>query len=163
MIFKIKITLILLLIGSIDVFAQLQDFKNFNKDQGLNQNYIYHISQNHQGFLCLSTSEGFVMYGGNEFKTFTNTNGLAEDFVNTHCTTTDSTIYFGHYQEGISYLKDFQFHTIANTKLKNFKINQILELSDKRILVATQGAGLWMIKNYELFKLKHSKMKLSKI
>ena len=52
-------------------FGQVYDFNLYTEDNGLAQNYIYSISQSTDGFIYLSTGNGFVVYEGNKFKTYT--------------------------------------------------------------------------------------------
>ncbi len=87
--------------------AQVYHFNLYTEDNGLAQNYIYSISQASDGFLYLSTGNGFVSFEGNKFKSYTANDSLCENFVNTHFIDSRKTVWLGHYQMGISYLKNW--------------------------------------------------------
>jgi ligand-binding sensor domain-containing protein len=61
-------------------FGQMYNFRNYSEDDGLPHSYIYHISQYTDGYLSLSTGEGYTMFDGNKFTTFTSKE-IADNFV----------------------------------------------------------------------------------
>ncbi|CAN5495495.1 hypothetical protein BH10BAC1_BH10BAC1_09420 [soil metagenome] len=125
--------------------SQIYDFKLYTEDNGLAQNYIYSISQSSEGFLYLSTGDGFVSFGGNKFKTFTTKDGLNENFVNNHFIDSKKTIWLGHYQSGISYLKGTTFKNVKNSENLGSKIISFAEDSRNNIWVVAQGKGVFYI------------------
>jgi len=61
--------------------GQTFEFKTYNTSSGLPDNFIYAITQGANGFIWIGTSEGLVRYDGREFINFTETDSLAENFV----------------------------------------------------------------------------------
>lgn len=134
---------VLFLYASAD--AQTYNFRNYSDDDGLPQSYVYQITQSGNGFLNLSTGEGFCVFDGNKFITFNDKNGLAENFVTTHYSDSRHVLWLGHFQNGITYLYHKKFHQLKIPELSSIKINQFTETKDHRILVSTQGGGVWLI------------------
>lgn len=126
-------------------FGQVYDFNIYTEDNGLAQNYIYSISQSSDGFLYLSTGNGFVAYEGNKFKTYTTNDSLSENFVNTHYIDSRKTIWLGHYQSGISYLKKGVIKKIKKTEELGSKIVSFAEDANKNIWFVVQGKGVYYI------------------
>ncbi|GAF01666.1 two-component regulator propeller domain-containing protein [Saccharicrinis fermentans] len=61
--------------------AQSFNFKNFDSDMGLPQNFVYCLAQDHNGYLWIGTGEGLVRYDGIHFKTYTQRDSLSSDFI----------------------------------------------------------------------------------
>jgi signal transduction histidine kinase/DNA-binding response OmpR family regulator len=61
--------------------AQPAFVRQFGPTEGLQQPFIYALQQDVQGYLWLGTAEGLVRYDGSRFVTFTQAEGLAEDFT----------------------------------------------------------------------------------
>ncbi len=131
--------------------AQMYNFRTYSEDDGLPQSYIYHISQSKDGFLSLSTGEGFCMFDGNKFTTFTNKE-IADNFVTTHFIDSRNIPWLGHSQNGISYLKDGKFNKLNNNVLGSFKVTQFGEDKRNQIWLSTAGGGFYLIDSS--FKLK---------
>lgn len=141
---RISFAAIFILYLGHSVSAQLYNIKLYTDDNGLAQNYIYSISQSKNGFLLIGTGEGFTVFDGDKFKTFTTKDGLAENFVTAHKTFGKKTI-IGHFEGGISFYENNHFTKIKKTELENVKINGFLLDKNKKILVYTQGKGLFRL------------------
>jgi ligand-binding sensor domain-containing protein/serine phosphatase RsbU (regulator of sigma subunit) len=128
-----------------DCLSQVYNFKTYNGDNGLRQNYIYSISQNKDGFLFISTGDGFLNFGGNKFRTFTTKDSIAENFVVTHFTDSRGITWLGHYQNGISYLKNDKFNKLKNSNKFESKVLSFSEDKKKNIWFAVQGKGVFYI------------------
>ena len=96
--------------------AQTFNFKNYTDEDGLAQSYVYCVSQSSKGFLYLSTGDGFCKFDGNEFKTYTIKDNLAENFINTHFTDSRNITWIGHFQTGVSYLSGNNFYKIKGSE-----------------------------------------------
>ena len=125
--------------------AQVYHFNTYTEDNGLAQNYIYSISQSNDGFLYLSTGNGFVSFEGNKFRSYTVKDSLSENFVNTHFIDSRKTIWLGHYQSGISYLKDGQIKKVKRSEDIGSKIISFAEDNYKNIWFAVQGKGVYYV------------------
>ena len=126
-------------------FSQIYNFRTYTEDNGLPQNYIYSISQSKNGFLYLSTGNGFAAFGGNKFKSFTIKDSLCENFVNIHFTDSKGIIWLGHYQNGISFLKNNKFYKIRKSETLGSKVISFAEDKQQNIWFIVQGKGLYYI------------------
>ncbi len=153
---RITISFLALVSWCLGGLAQVQNFRNYNSENGLNQTFIYEISQFNKGVLCISTSEGLVTFDGSEFVTISGANGLSEDFINTHVIDEDEEVIVGHFQTGISISNsESEFANIGTEELKDLKINKISPLKTGTYLIATQGNGIFILEreNNKLTKL----------
>lgn len=125
--------------------SQVYHFNQYTEDNGLAQNYIYSISQSQDGYLYLSTGNGFVSYEGNKFKSYTINDSLGENFVNTHFIDSKKTVWLGHYQNGISYLKNGIVKKIKKSEEIGSKIISFAEDKNRNIWFAVQGKGVYFI------------------
>nr|MBA3682381.1 hypothetical protein [Bacteroidota bacterium] len=133
------------------LIGQTYNFKNYSEDNGLSQSYIYHISQSKNGFLTLSTGEGYCTFDGIRFTTITSKK-IADNFVSTHLTDSRNITWLGHFQNGITYIRDGKFNELKSKELSEYKISQFQEGNNKGIWVSTLGGGLFCIDS--LFNLK---------
>lgn len=131
-------------------FGQMYNFRNYSEDDGLPHAYIYHISQSEDGYLSLSTGEGYTMFDGNKFTTFT-TKQIADNFVTTHLVDSRKIVWLGFAQNGVFYLRNEKFNKLRNSEINSYKVTQISEDTKKKIWVANSG-GLFVIDT--LFNLK---------
>ncbi len=123
------------------VFAQSFDFKTYNSEVGLPQNYVYSIEQGKNGYLWIATGEGLVRYDGFDFKVYTEADSLAHDFVNTLHVDQQGHIWTGHKNGDLSYYKDGRFSKIVIAET-NQKINDINEDESGNVWAVEQRKGL---------------------
>ncbi|MCI1189948.1 ATP-binding protein [Hymenobacter sp. DH14] len=98
--------LALLLVLARPAQAQQVFLRQFGPTEGLRAPFIYALVQDRQGYLWLGTGDGLVRYDGSRFVTFTQQNGLAEDFVvSLREDPATGALWVGHYQGGISVKK----------------------------------------------------------
>lgn len=151
-----NVLVILIIIITNNSFSQRYFFRNFNQDQGLDQLYIYAITQNKNGNLNLSTGDGFVSFDGTKFKSFKTTDGLAENFATTHFQSSDGKIWIGHFQGGLSVSSKSRFTPIGTAVLKDIVVNKIIEDDKKNIIIATSGKGIVVVdSNLKVYQLKN--------
>ncbi len=136
------------------IISQTYNFKNYSEDNGLTQSYIYNISQSKNGFLTLSTGEGYSFFDGIKFTTLTNKK-IADNFVNTHLTDSRNITWLGHFQNGITYIKDGNFNELVSNEIKDHKVSQFYEDNENTVWLSTLGGGLFFIDS--TFKLKKVK------
>lgn len=86
--------------------AQSFDFKNFDSDMGLPQNFAYCLAQDNLGYLWIGTGEGLVRYDGIKFKTYTQQDSLASDFVYSLFVDKKGVLWVGHGNGTLSYYKN---------------------------------------------------------
>ena len=140
-----KISLLLLILFACNLQSQTYNFKNYTDEDGLPQSYVYCVSQSNKGFLYLSTGDGFCKFDGNNFKTFTIKDNLAENFINTHFTDSRNITWIGHFQNGVSYLTGNTFYKVKNSEKLETKVNALAEDNTKNIWVVAQQKGLYKI------------------
>jgi len=121
--------------------AQSFDFKAYDSEIGLPQNYVYSIIQGKNGYLWIATGEGLVRYDGFDFKVFTKEDSLADDFVNTLHVDREGLIWCGHKNGDLSYYKNGEFNKIVIDET-NQKINDITEDNNGDIWAIEQRNGL---------------------
>nr|WP_321450335.1 two-component regulator propeller domain-containing protein [uncultured Carboxylicivirga sp.] len=132
------------------LLGQSFDFKTYNSEVGLPQNYVYSLKQGHKGYLWIATGEGLVRYDGFEFKTYTQEDSLADNFVNTLYINKQGQLWCGHKNGNLSYFSDGSFHAIAINET-NQKINDIREDQNNAIWAIEQRKGLIRIdENYNV-------------
>ncbi|MCE3228651.1 MAG: hypothetical protein K0S32_3202 [Bacteroidetes bacterium] len=143
-----KLKYILFLIFSLtEVFrgyTQTYNFRNYSEENGLNDEYIYCISQSSNGFLHLSTGEGLCIFDGTNFKTYKN-KIISGNFVTTHYIDSKGTVWLGHNQNGVSCFKEGKFFHLKSDQLKDHKVTHITEDIQNNIWVSTLGGGLFRI------------------
>ncbi|MES2514644.1 MAG: two-component regulator propeller domain-containing protein [Bacteroidota bacterium] len=131
-------------------FGQMYNFRNYSEDDGLPHTYVYHISQYSDGYLSLSTGEGYTMFDGNKFTTFTSKE-IADNFVTTHFIDSRKIVWLGFAQNGVQYLKNEKFNKLKSNELNSYKTTQISEDHKNKVWIANSG-GLFTIDT--LFNLK---------
>ncbi len=146
---KIKITNHLMLI-LITVFsfgetvsnAQSLDFKNFDSDKGLPQNFVYCIAQDHSGYLWIGTGEGLVKYDGIKFMTYTTRDSLSSDFIHSIFVDQKNTVWLGHKNGTFSYFQNNQFHKIIPNNNSSSPVRSICQDTHQNIWAVIQNSGL---------------------
>ena len=125
--------------------AQTYNFKIFTEDNGLPQSYIYNINQSENGFLNISTGDGYSIFDGLKFTNYTQKDGLAEN--NTTCSFIDnaSTTWIGHFQNGISYIENNRCYKLKQSDTLNTKILCFAQGNTKQVFFGTQSKGLFYI------------------
>ena len=151
---KIRLTIFLFIIVKL-CFSQVHNFRNYTKDQGLESQYIYDISQRDDKQLCISTNAGFVTFDGYDFTTYNQEKGLNEDFVNTHLVNSDNSVYLGYYQKGLSLWNNGKINNIEAVDLEGYKITAIEQFDEEISIVATQGKGIYILQKDTCFKAKN--------
>ncbi len=113
---KSKYLFVVLLLSSALVKGQ-SHFDHYSVENGLSQNSVMSIVQDHRGYLWFGTEDGLNRFDGYSFKTFfadpEDSLVLSSDQVWTLTEDQEGRIWIGH-NEGISYFdtKSYQFHNI---------------------------------------------------
>ena len=142
---KLIITLLLVVFG---LRASAQDYylNFFDINDGLDQSYIYSISQGKDGFLWVGTENGLIRYDGNRFTTLTVMDSLAENFVTASLLDHSGALWIGHNQGALTLYEGNSFKKFVIKDNMN-RINTIFQDRDKDIWLGTQGGGLIRIHN----------------
>lgn len=135
--------------------AQEYAFREYSLKQGLPQSQVKAINQDADGFLWVGTLGGLARFDGSNFDVFTAENGLLNNRI-TFVKFVDDTMYVGH-ENGVSiYLGKSKFKSISSPKIKeNTKLSDLIEFQGK-ILVSSNGSGLFELKNDALQPINHN-------
>jgi ligand-binding sensor domain-containing protein len=91
------VTLILIIELTLhDLKAQSFQFKTFDSNVGLPQNFVYCVAQDQCGFIWMGTGEGLVKYNGLNFESFNGTDYLSDDFITALFVAPDGKLWIGH-------------------------------------------------------------------
>jgi ligand-binding sensor domain-containing protein/serine phosphatase RsbU (regulator of sigma subunit) len=140
--FNFKLTL-LFCFFSFNVSAQVFNFINYSQDDGLQQLYIYSICQDKFGNMYFGTEEGLVKYNSKQFITYSIKDGLAENFIASSYVSNDNTVWCGHYQEGVSYLKNGKIYHLNKANFENTSVTAFAEDNFNNIYIATSSKGVY--------------------
>ena len=75
--------------------AQKIPFDNYTIQNGLPQNTVNSICQDHSGYIWFATQVGAARYDGYDFEYFSTSNGLPDNFVNCLLVSNNGHIWFG--------------------------------------------------------------------
>jgi ligand-binding sensor domain-containing protein len=152
----IKYFLLIGLIGVLGItHAQEFAFREYSLKQGLPQSQVTAINQASDGFLWVGTLGGLARFDGRNFDVFTVENGLLSNRI-TFIAFVQETMYVGH-ENGISvYAGRGKFESYTATKIKdNTKLSDLIEFQGK-IIVSSNGSGLFELKEKSLEPIKHN-------
>ncbi len=93
--------LFLSLIAPFTLHSQKLFVKNYTASDGLAQNQVFAIKQDHLGFMWFGTGGGLSRYDGRRFENFTKENGLASNVIRAIFESSDHRIWLGT-DEGLS-------------------------------------------------------------
>lgn len=140
------VTAVLLL--HLPVFSQRFFFQAYSTSEGLAQSQVTSISQDSVGYLWIATLGGISKYNGNIFVNYSTDNGLLNNRTNV-IKWIGSKLYAGH-QGGISIIENGQITTVPLDKeFQQVNVTDIVIFKGK-IIVATNGEGLYQLKNNQL-------------
>ncbi|ASB48703.1 two-component regulator propeller domain-containing protein [Alkalitalea saponilacus] len=127
--------------------AQTFQFRNYDSNMGLPQNFVYALEQGHDGFLWIGTGEGLVKYDGLRFRSFTTADSLAGDFVMSLKVARDGKLWVGHNNGDVSVFHNNRFTPIVLEETTS-PVRDITEDRDGHIWVVVQNSGFARIDRY---------------
>jgi ligand-binding sensor domain-containing protein len=136
------LSLFLLVLFSLDIKAALQ-FERYELEDGLSQNTVNCLLQDHKGFLWVCTQDGLNRFDGYTFKTFeedsNNDTAISDDYVISIFESSDKILWVGTRSGGLNKF-DFATHKFEQFKgetdpggIKLTRVTSIVEI-DKDIL-----------------------------
>lgn len=136
------LSLFLLVLFSFDIKATLQ-FERYELEEGLSQNTVNCLLQDHKGFLWVCTQDGLNRFDGYAFKTFEedskNATAISDDYVISIFESSDRSLWIGTRSGGLNRF-DFATHQFEHYKgetdpngIKLTRVTSIVEI-DKDIL-----------------------------
>lgn len=123
--------------------SQEYGFDIYNQDNGLSASYIYDITQDANGNVCLATENGLVLFNGYTFTSYDTTAGLNENMVSKVEVCASGKFFLGHFQEGLTYGRD-KFTPYPLPDSPSTRISALLEIAPNIVAIGTKGAGLYV-------------------
>jgi len=146
------IVALVLTLFSFLTFAQRYSFLTYNTAQGLPQSQVTSIAQDRDGYLWVGTLGGLARFNGKDFHGYSTENGLLNNRVQ-YIGFIDADLWVGH-EGGISCMHNHKFKKWAFPKeLKTVKVSEIIKYKN-RIIISTNGSGLYEFKNDQLVEIK---------
>lgn len=138
------------LIGS--AWSQRYSFLSYNTAQGLPQSQVRSIAQDKDGYLWIGTLGGLAKFNGKDFHSYSTENGLLNYRV-TFISFIDNILWIGH-EGGISKIEKGKIQKWAfNQDNKTTSVSEIVKFKG-RIIIASNGAGLFEIKDGKLIQIE---------
>ena len=129
------------LIPASHAYSQSYNFRTFNSEDGLNQSYIYSISQDVHGHLWIGTGSGLSRYNGNTFETFPTGDSLTDSFIT--CSISDGeNMWFGQYNSRLSFFDGKKNHTVNLHNLIKSPFTHFAKSHQGEIWASTYTDGL---------------------
>lgn len=129
------------------IHAQTTSFIYYGVEQGLSQSQVQDLAQDDDGNLWIGTLSGLTKYNGQEFKTFSRKDSLAEDWVTAMCKDIKGNIWMGHWAGGVSMYNN-KTKKIENLNLEEYTrfktVTTIIQDGNQRFWIATEGAGIFV-------------------
>ncbi len=131
-----------LLVGNLSkIHGQSFDFKNFDSNVGLPQNFIYSVVQDNNGYIWLGTGEGLVRYDGIKFQTYTVNDSLASDFIQVLFVDNKGVLWIGHNNGTVSWY-DGEFHPVNIGDESTGPVKSISQDDEGNIWLTVQNSGI---------------------
>lgn len=140
------------------LFSQKLFIKNYTTAEGLAQNQVFAIKQDHLGFMWFGTGGGLSRYDGRSFRNFTKENGLASNVIRTIFESSDNRLWLGT-DEGLSlYISKsdsfYNYNAAADVNtdgLGKGTVRSILEDNDGNLWFGTAGGLSVLVKKTGTF------------
>ena len=127
--------------------SQTTSFIYYGVEQGLSQSQVQDLVQDDDGNLWIGTLSGLTKYNGQEFKTFSRKDSLAEDWITAMCKDVKGNIWLGHWAGGVS-MYNYKTKKIENLNLEEYTrfktVTTILQDANNRFWIGTEGAGIFV-------------------
>ena len=136
-----------LMLYSKPLHSQTTSFIYYGVEQGLSQSQVQDLVQDDDGNLWIGTLSGLTKYNGQEFKTFSRKDSLAEDWITAMCKDVKGNIWLGHWAGGVS-MYNYKTKKIENLNLEEYTrfktVTTILQDANNRFWIGTEGAGIFV-------------------
>ncbi len=151
--------------------SQEYKFNIFTQEEGLPQPYVYDIVQAKNGFLYAATGDGLGYYTGNTFKKINSIDGLTENFCSSLFIDSKQTLWVGHFEGGISFIRNNVIQKISTKNFASAKVISFAEGDNNTLYYATSAGSMYQIINdvitpfikYDLASINEIKIKNNKL
>lgn len=135
--------------------AQKFSFVNYNTEQGLSQSQVTSICQDNKGYLWIGTIGGLDRFNGDDFKQFSDKDGLLNNRINT-LSYFDNKLFIGH-DGGVSIIYN---DSITSYLIKNIGANDEVSVSkiiafNGKTIICTNGHGAFELINGKIHRTKN--------
>jgi len=122
-----------------------QEFKvmKYGVNDGLPQDFVYTMHQDHSGYLWVGTGDGLARYDGKSFTVFTDADSLCDNFITTSHIN-DAGSWFGHMNGGITLYNGKTFTKVLKGDLSAGIITD-MKSTGNILWASTQSGGVWRI------------------
>ena len=138
--------LLILIIITFSVQAQVYQFRNYGIEQGLPHRNIWTINQDPSGYMWVGTSTDLARFNGFDFESNPTGDSLPPDFANKSFYDSKDRLWFGHNNGSISVLEENRI-TILDNKGMRTRITGIAEDREGNILISSQQHGILIVDN----------------
>lgn len=137
--------LVWLLLMGYTTRSQEYTFQQFSQQHGLNDPFIYALTQDDRGFLLVGTGEGLGIFDGVSFRMKFVADSLSEDFISVLHRGKSGHIWIGHKEGGISYLHNGVISPYQKQNSVESLITGIASSIEGKIWIASQNDGLLLV------------------
>lgn len=117
-------------------------FTTYTTHQGLVDDYIYAVHEDLYGNMWFSTEKGVTRLSGNETTSFSESDGLASDFVVSLESTQDSSVWLGTYGGGLNRYRGGKFtRYTSETGLPGDAVFGLYHASNGDLWIGTEGGA----------------------
>lgn len=128
-----------------------QEIRNFSSLTGKKDVPANCIIQGQEGYMWFGTNEGLIRFDGKKTKIFTTEEGLNSNEVSAIYQDKEKTIWVGHKNGKISYIKKNTADTFQlNNKLGEEKITGFYSDASGKLWISTYGSGIYTYEKNEL-------------
>ena len=120
--------------------------RTFTNQDSLAQNYVYTVIQDSKKFLWIGTGQGLSVYDGKSIVNYRVLNGLAENFVTASALHANGSVYFGHFEGGITLYDGISFSVIP-VSVKGKVVDLSYDSDREFVWGLSQNGSLVKIKN----------------
>lgn len=132
--------------------------KWLNINNGLPDNDILLIKKDINNKIFAATRKGVAVIEDDKISTFTEKDGLRENYTRALYCANDGTVYFGSYGKGISYYNNEKWDSITSFHgLPDEHINTIFQSKNGTLFVGTYDGGLFIYKGVNNYKIIQEK------
>jgi ligand-binding sensor domain-containing protein/serine phosphatase RsbU (regulator of sigma subunit) len=139
-----SVFVILVALAATRLSGQTFNFRTYKEEEGLPQNYIYHISQHPGGRLLCSTGEALCAFNGHEF-TVLSPAELTENFVSSHLVDRAGRIWIAHRNGGVSLLLNGKTIRFSSGPLADSPVCCIVQSNRATVIAASATSGLFRL------------------
>ncbi|MBN2165587.1 MAG: SpoIIE family protein phosphatase [Marinilabiliaceae bacterium] len=138
---KYVIFFVVFLLVNNSIKSQSYDFKVYDSNLGLPQNFVYCLAQGNDGYLWIGTGEGLVKYDGIQFINYSLHDSLANEFIRVLFVGDNGHVWVGHDNGKMSRYDGIGFNKIEIENTSS-PIRDICETESGVIWVVEQNHGL---------------------